>query len=62
MEFFHNLLVRIVQCLSEYIFFVPTKKSQTHTYKQKPKKKSRMKMLLMLTISVENLTGYDDIT
>ena len=33
------------------------KKTEKQT---KPKKKGRKKMLLLLTISVENLTGYDD--
>ena len=30
------------------------------TGKKKPKKKMRKKMLLLLTMSVENLTIYDD--
>ena len=54
--------------VSEYIFFVSNKKS-THTNKKQKKvkkkkkieKQKKPKMLLLLTISVENLTIYDDI-
>ena len=48
-------------CIRIYIF---CSKKKTHTQtktKKKQKKKKRKKMLLLLTISVENLTGYDDI-
>ena len=58
-------------CIRIYIFCFKQKNTHTETKKQKKlnkiekqknlKKKGRKKMLLLLTISVENLTGYDDI-
>ena len=74
-NFFHHLPARIVECVSEYVFFVSKKqkkkKKPQRNKKQKklekiekqkkPTKKGRKKMLLLLTISVENLTGYGDI-
>ena len=43
-----------------YFLFQIIKRTQTKS-KKKPKKKGRKKVLLLLTISVESLTGYDDI-
>ena len=43
-----------------YFLFQTKKRTQTKS-KKKPKKKGRKKMLSLLTISVESLTGYNDI-
>ena len=48
---------RIVECLLEYIFLISYKKKQTTaTRKKKPKETKEEKR-----ISVQNLTGYDNI-
>ena len=59
-------------CIRIYIFLFQTKKKNTYTNKKekklkkiekqkKPKIRRKRKMLLLFTISVENLTIYDDI-
>ena len=56
-------------CIGIYTFLFQTKKANTYKKQKKlqkiekqkkPKKKNKNKMLLLLTISVENLTGYND--
>ena len=61
-------VVRIVECLSEYILFVlkhihrnkkQKKVEKKREKEKKPKNSSRKKMLLLRTVSVENLTRYE---
>ena len=53
-------------CIRIYIFFQTKKQKAKETkgdrkIERNQKKKRRKKMLLLLTISVENLTGYNDV-
>ena len=59
----NHLPARIIECISEYLFFVSNPKKYTHKQKAKGTKKNRRKKMLLLwwTISVGNLMRYDGI-
>ena len=52
----YDLSARIVEYVSEYIFLIKKKQQKATTGRQKAKETKKEKR-----ISVENLTGYDDI-
>ena len=68
-KIFYHLPARIVESVSEYIFFVSNKKTFTDTKtketkenrKTKETKEETEKENVVYTISVENLPWYDDI-
>ena len=58
--FFYHSLARIVECVSEYIFFIKKKEKIKDNNKNNKKTKSKETKEEKI-IYVENLTRYDDI-
>ena len=54
-EIFYYAPAGIVQCVSEYIFLISKQKQKTRRQKKEKETKEEKR------ISLENLTGYDDI-